>query len=67
MEEFILNHVKIFLNHPIFSYLIGVPLVEYSLSRWKKRPFSKRNVWTLFLFTYGVACILRGLYIVKAH
>ncbi len=65
MREIIGDVVRNTLNHPFFQYLVGIPLLEFGLSRWGNRSFSKRNVWTLFIIAYAIGCVLRGLYLVQ--
>ncbi len=65
MRDYILETIRMFLNEPFFSYLIGLPLLEYGLSRYNKRPFSKKNLWLFFLISHGIALIIRANYLVK--
>jgi hypothetical protein len=41
------------------ALIVGALLLEYGISRWQKRPFSKWNLWPLMVIAYGVRIILK--------
>jgi hypothetical protein len=62
MREKILDMTESLLNSPFTSFCIGVLLIEWGLSRWQGRKFSKTSLITVFLIAFGVRSIFKGLF-----
>lgn len=54
-----LDQLEIIL-HKIGSLVIGSSFIEYGISRWQQRPFSRKSLWTIIVLIYGSAMALKS-------
>ncbi len=49
------------LNSPLFSFALGLFILEAGMSRFQERKYSVKNLWSVFLLAFGLRCILKGI------
>lgn len=44
----------------IGSLVTGCAFIEYGISRWQQRPFSRKSLWTIIVFIYGAGIAIKS-------
>ena len=56
-----LDAMEAALNSPLFSFALGLLILEGGMIRIQERKYSVKNLWSVFLLSFGLRCILKGI------